>query len=38
MAERYVTSEGDRELLRREEEKIGRILAEVMDGFLRVDV
>jgi 1,2-phenylacetyl-CoA epoxidase catalytic subunit len=38
MAERYVTSERDRELLRREEEKIGRILAEVTDGFLRVDV
>jgi 1,2-phenylacetyl-CoA epoxidase catalytic subunit len=38
MAEKYVTSERDRDLLRREEEKIGLILAEVTDGFLRVEV
>lgn len=38
MAEKYVTSERDRELLQHEEEKIGRILADVTDGFLRVDV
>lgn len=38
MAEKYVTSERDKELLRREEEKIGKILADVTDGFLRADV
>ena len=38
MAEKYVTSERDRELLQREEEKIQRILVEVTDGFLRVEV
>jgi len=38
MAERYITSERDRDLLQREEEKIARILAEVSDGFLRAEV
>ena len=38
MAENYVTSERDRDLLQREEEKIGKILAEVIDGFLRAEV
>ncbi len=38
MAEKYVTSERDRDLLQREEEKIDKILAEVTDGFLRADV
>ena len=38
MAEKYVTSERDKDLLQREEEKIGKILADVTDGFLRVDV
>lgn len=38
MAEKYVTSDRDKELLAREEEKIGRILADVSDGFLRAQV
>ena len=38
MAEKHVTSERDRDLLQREEEKIDKILAEVTDGFLRADV
>ena len=38
MAEKYVTSDRDKDLLQREEEKIGRILADVTDGFLRAEV
>lgn len=38
MAAKYVTSEQDREMLQREEEKIQKILAEVTDGFLRAEV
>jgi len=38
MAERYVTSERDKELLAREEEKISGILQNVTDGFLSSDV
>lgn len=38
MAQEYVTSGRDRELLQREEEKIQKILAEVTDGFLRMEV
>ena len=38
MAAKYVTSYRDKDLLRREEEKIGRILSEVTDGFLRAQV
>jgi len=38
MAAKYVTSDRDKDLLRREEEKIGRILSEVTDGFLRAQV
>ncbi len=37
MAERYVTSPQDREILAREEEKIVSILSNVTDGFLRSD-
>lgn len=38
MAAKYVTSDRDKDLLQREEEKIGRILADVTDGFLRADI
>jgi hypothetical protein len=38
MAEKYVTSERDREVLQREEEKIQKIISEVTDGFLRAEV
>jgi 1,2-phenylacetyl-CoA epoxidase catalytic subunit len=38
MAEKYVTSGRDREILQREEEKILKIIAEISDGFLRTDV
>jgi 1,2-phenylacetyl-CoA epoxidase catalytic subunit len=38
MAEKYLTSERDKELLAREEEKISGILQDVTDGFLRSDV
>ena len=38
MAEKYVTSEADKEVLAREEEKIMSILTNVTDGFLRSEV
>ena len=38
MAEKYVTSERDKELLAREEEKISGILQNVTDGFIRSEV
>jgi 1,2-phenylacetyl-CoA epoxidase catalytic subunit len=38
MAQRYVTSERDKDILQREEEKIQKIILEVTDGFLRTDV
>ncbi len=38
MADKYVTSDRDKDLLQREEEKIGKILVEVTDGFLRAEV
>lgn len=38
MAEKYVTSGADREVLAREEEKIVTILSNVTDGFLRSEV
>ncbi len=38
MADKYVTSEADKEILAREEEKIVSILANVTDGFLRSEV
>ena len=38
MAEKYVTPERDRDLLQREQEKIGKILNEVTEGLLCVDV
>lgn len=38
MAEKYVASERDKELLAREEEKIGRILQDVTDGFLSSEI
>jgi 1,2-phenylacetyl-CoA epoxidase catalytic subunit len=38
MAEKYITSDRDKDLLQREEEKIGGILADVTDGFLRAEV
>jgi len=38
MAEKYVTSERDKELLAREEEKIATILQNVTDGFIRSEV
>jgi hypothetical protein len=38
MAKKYVTSEADKEVLAREEEKIVSILTNVTDGFLRSEV
>jgi 1,2-phenylacetyl-CoA epoxidase catalytic subunit len=38
MAEKYVASERDKELLAREEEKIGQILQGVTDGFLSSEI
>jgi 1,2-phenylacetyl-CoA epoxidase catalytic subunit len=38
MAEKYVTSEADKDILAREEEKIVSILANVTDGFLKSGV